>query len=86
MPNLDCFEALECGLQEIGLYEDASWLRQTRTDAYTTSSEMLGELGAMVRRIHKVIPDNATDNLTGIFSDCELAVRLVWPEYNLTES
>jgi len=86
MTNIECFNELEDGLIELGLVEDARRLNQTRTDCYTTSSEMLGELGAMVRRIHRTIPQEAVSSLHEKFAYCESAVQAGWPNYTLGET
>ena len=85
MQRIDAFEELESSLRQQGLFEDARWLNQTRTSCYTTSSEMLGELGAMVRRIHGSIPIEAATSLSNDFAECEAAVQLAWPDYKLGE-
>ncbi len=85
MQRTDAFKELEDGLLQLGLVEDARWLNGTRTCCYTTSSEMLGELGAMVRRIYGSVPVEAVTSLNNYFTECESAVQLAWPDYNLGE-
>ena len=85
MHGIESFKALEEGLLELGLVEDARWLNQTRTCAYTSSSEMLGELGAMVRRIQRSIPKEAVNSLREKFANCENTVQAAWPCFSLKE-
>jgi hypothetical protein len=82
----DCFKDLECRLRDAGLVEDARWLRQARTNAYTASSELLGETGAMVARIYRSIPVAERESLRADFEKCERAVQLAWPKFNLNVS
>lgn len=77
--TIDSFKALEDGLLKLGLVEDALWLKQTRNCAYTTSSEMLGELGEMVQRIYHSIPLEAANSLREHFYDCEDVVQKLGP-------
>jgi hypothetical protein len=83
MSDIDCFEALERGLQESGLTEEADSLRQTRTSVYTTSSELYGELGETVGRIYRVVPTDAAQSLRKLFKACERSVRNAWSEFRL---
>ena len=77
------FKELEEGLLQLGLVGDARWLNQARSCCYTTSSEMLGELGAMVQRIHRSIPQQSISSLSEDFAECEAAVQIAWPNFTL---
>jgi hypothetical protein len=79
----ECFVRLERELLDRGLVEDAGWLHRTATGAYTTSSEMYGELGAIVQRIYRCIPEKAASDLRPAFEDCERLVRLAWPDFRI---
>jgi hypothetical protein len=76
-----CFEELESELLRLGFVEDAHRLHGTLVCAYTTSSEMYGEIGEMVREIHGAIPESARVELRSEFAACVRAVRIAWPEF-----
>ena len=85
MPNnssgLSCLHDLENGLLGLGLVEDARRLQGTLVCVYTTSSEMFGEIGEMVRGIHRTIPESARVDLRSEFAACVRLVRTYWPEF-----
>jgi hypothetical protein len=83
--EFNSFQRLERGLHELGLVDDARWLYRSRTCAYPTSSERYGELGAVVRSIHRSISRDAARSLRGLFDECEHTIRLVWPNFNLRD-
>lgn len=67
----------------MGLFEDARWMHVRLSQSYTTSSEMLGECGEMVRRIYRIIPSEARGALSDLFDECELSVKRAWPNFCL---
>jgi hypothetical protein len=82
--DFTCFHELERGLLKLGLVEDARWMHEALTRAYSSSAEMLGEVGAMARRTHRGIPAVAAINLRSEFNACVQLVRTAWPEFSLT--
>jgi len=81
--GLSCFDNLENGLLGLGLVEDARRLHGTLVSVYTTSSEMFGEIGEMVRHIHRTIPESARVELRSEFAACARLVRGYWPEFTI---
>ena len=81
--GLTCFEILAQRLLGLGLAEEAKSLSGAVTSVYTTSSEMYGEIGLEIRRIHGVVPVAAARELRAEFKACVKSVRTAWPEFTL---
>jgi hypothetical protein len=79
LSGYECFDRLIAALQAEGQIADAQTLHTLLHEvAWTTSSELLGELGLEVIAIRKANPAGGT-NLGRALDDCLAAVKRVWP-------
>ena len=81
MPNvhLDPFDELIRALRAQGLPDAADSLASIKAAAWTSSSEMLGELGKAVLRI-QAENAHASNDLQRTLARCIEEVRKVWPQ------
>ena len=75
----ECFDRLIAALRAAGQTEDEQRLHTILHEvAWTTSSELLGELGLKVVAIRKANPIGSKD-LEQALDDCLAVVRRAWP-------
>ncbi len=74
----DCFRRLIQGLRDEGFEEAAGRLDDLLNHtAWTTSSELIGELGLAIRDFERTRPA-ITSSLRAIIKECKSVVRSVW--------
>lgn len=74
------FHALASSLKESGLTAHASRLEDTLNGTWTTSSELIGELGAVVLEIRREC-SALTPDQKRLVKDCLRQVHRVWPGF-----
>jgi hypothetical protein len=81
-PQIDyeCFEELVRQLQTAGHTTTAQKLDYTlHRVAWTTGSELIGELGLEILAFQKTTPEIGVE-LQGTISRCMVTVRRIWPD------
>ncbi|MGO9123056.1 MAG: carbamoyl-phosphate-synthetase [Desulfomonilaceae bacterium] len=74
----DCFRQLIQGLRDEGFEEAAGRLDDLLNHtAWTTGSELLGELGVIIRDFERTRPQT-TSSLSAIIKECKSVIRGVW--------
>ena len=76
------FHALAVAMREGGFTSHASRLEDVLNGTWTTSSELIGELGAVVLAIRKECKP-LTPGQKALVKDCLRQVRTVWPGFGL---
>jgi hypothetical protein len=63
-----------------GWPREADELAAVASTAYTTSSEMCGEIGSAILRVHQRIEPQLPHEVAELLQRCLLEIRKVWPE------
>jgi hypothetical protein len=80
MPDSSPFDRLTESLRAAGLGEDAGRLHSLLHEtAWTSSSELLGELGLELRRIKKQHWRRLDEGARSLLQECAAAVHKGWP-------
>ena len=74
------FRALVASLKECGFAKHASSLEDTLNGTWTTSSELIGELGGVVLAIRRECSPLTRDQKR-LIKDCLREVHRVWPGF-----
>lgn len=82
MANTEPFRALASSLQASGFTTHARRLQDTLDGTWTTSSELMSELGGVVLDIRKECSPLTPDQRR-LIKDCLRQVRGVWPGFGL---
>jgi len=80
--NIETFDELIEQLKAYGYSEESELISSLRQSMWTTSSEMIGELGFAILKIQShsaATPDELSQNLVR----CIKEVRKVWPDIKL---
>lgn len=76
------FSALVADLNESGFTTHSARLESVLNGVWTTSSELLSELGVVVIAIHKECRP-LTSNQKALIKECMKQVRKAWPGFGL---
>lgn len=76
------FHALAAALRESGFTTHSNRLESVLNGTWTTSSELIGELGMVVIAIRKECQP-LTSNQRALLKECLRQVRRVWPGFGL---
>ncbi len=76
------FDDLIACLRRDGLTQEADWLDQLlHKTAWTTGSELMGELGQALKKIRLKHPSDLTESCKGHLSKSMEMVKRVWPDF-----
>lgn len=75
------FVLLASSLKKVGLLEHSHRLESVLNGTWTTSSELIAELGAVVLKIRKECP--LTQDQKRLVSQCLRQVRKAWPGFGM---
>ena len=82
--SYDCFEELIVSLRADGLSDKARMLYTLLHDvAWTTGSELIGELGSEIKRIEKDSSLQMSVVTRNKIDECFQIIRRVWPDFPL---
>ena len=80
--SYDCFEELIASLRADGLRDEARKLHVLCHEvAWTTGSELLGELGQEMKRIENDSSVKKSEDARKKIDECFQMVRRVWPDF-----
>lgn len=81
---LDALSLVICGLRAAGFEEDARSQQEIAFEtAWTSSSEMVGEIGLAIRGIQERGRGRLPKDVARGLEDCMRFVRKVWPKIKL---
>ena len=80
--SYECFDGLIASLRDDGLSTEADRLYVLlHKVAWTTGSELIGELGQALKKIEKEVLPTMSANSEQKFEDCFKMVYRVWPDF-----